>query len=62
MWWVLLAAVLLGLILPARAQAPASGCNVSLAQVRLANPLARFAHKLVSEAIDFVLINVCFNA
>ena len=36
-------------MLPARAQAPASGCNVSLDQVRLANPLARFAHKLASE-------------
>jgi hypothetical protein len=49
MWWLLLPAVLVGLVLPARAQAPVSGCNVSLDQVRLANPLARFAHRLVSE-------------
>ena len=49
MWWLLLAAVLVGLVMPARAQAPPSGCNVSLDQVRLANPLPRFAHKLVSE-------------
>ena len=56
-WWVPLAAVLLGLMLPARAQAPASGCNVSVDQVRLANPLARFAHKLVSgEPITIVAI------
>jgi len=41
--------MLLGVMLPARAQAVASGCNISLDQVRLANPLARFAHKLVSE-------------
>ena len=47
-WWVLLPAVLLGLMLSARAQAPASGCNISIDQVRLANPLPRFAHKLVS--------------
>ena len=49
MWWLLLPAVLVGLVLPARAQAPVSGCNVSLDQVRLANPLARFAQRLVSE-------------
>jgi acyl-CoA thioesterase I len=49
MWWLLLPAVLVGLVLPARAQAPVSGCNVSLDQVRLANPLARFAHRLMSE-------------
>ena len=57
-WWVPLAAVLLGLmLLPARAQAPASGCNISADQVRLANPLARFAHKLVSgEPITIVAI------
>jgi acyl-CoA thioesterase I len=48
MWWLLLVAVLVGLVLPARAQAPASGCNVSLDQVRLANPLPRFAHRLAS--------------
>ena len=47
-WWVLLPAVLLGLMLSARAQAPALGCNISIDQVRLANPLPRFAHKLVS--------------
>jgi lysophospholipase L1-like esterase len=47
--WLLLVAVLLGVMLPARAQAVAPGCNISLDQVRLANPLARFAHKLVSE-------------
>ena len=41
--------MLLGAILPARAQAVASGCNISLDQVRFANPLARFAHKLASE-------------
>ena len=48
MWWLLLAAMLVG-VLPARAQALASGCNISLDQVRLANPLARFARKLASE-------------
>ena len=48
-WWLLLAAMLLGVMLPARAQAVASGCNISLDQVRFANPLARFAHKLASE-------------
>ena len=48
MWWLLLPAVLVGLVLPARA-GPVSGCNVSLDQVRLANPLARFAQRLVSE-------------
>ena len=42
-------AMLLGVMLPARVQAVALGCNISLDQVRLANPLARFAHKLVSE-------------
>ena len=41
--------MLLGVMLPARAQAVASGCNISLDQVRFANPLARFAHKLASE-------------
>ena len=56
-WWVPLAAVLLGLMLPARAQAPASGCNVSVDQVRLANPLTRFAQKLASgEPITIVAI------
>ena len=49
--WLLLAAMLVGLALPARAQAPKSGCNVSLDQVRLANPLPRFAHKLASEEL-----------
>jgi acyl-CoA thioesterase-1 len=49
MWWLLLAAVLVGVVLPAGAQALASECNISLDQVRLANPLARFAHKLASE-------------
>ena len=43
--------MLVGLALPARAQAPKSGCNVSLDQVRLANPLPRFAHKLASEEL-----------
>ena len=57
MWWLLLVAVLLGMVLPVRAQVPASGCNVSVDQVRLANPLARFAHKLVSgEPITIVAI------
>ena len=55
--WVLLAAVLFGMMLPVRAQAPASGCNISVDQVRLANPLARFAHKLMSgEPITLVAI------
>jgi acyl-CoA thioesterase I len=49
MWWLLLPAVLAGLVLPACAQAPVTGCNVSLDQVRLANPLARFAQRLVGE-------------
>jgi lysophospholipase L1-like esterase len=49
MCWLLLAAVLFEPVPPARAQVPASGCNVTLDQVQLANPLARFAHKLVSE-------------
>ena len=48
MRWLLLSVVLVGLVLPARA-GPVSGCNVSLDQVRLANPLARFAQRLVSE-------------
>ncbi|MGC2714725.1 MAG: hypothetical protein WA366_15200, partial [Pseudolabrys sp.] len=57
MRWVLLAAVLFGMMLPVRAQAPASGCNISVDQVRLANPLARFAHKLMSgEPITIVAI------
>lgn len=57
MRWVLPAALLLGMVLPVRAQAPASGCNVSVDQVRLANPLARFAHKLMSgEPITLVAI------
>jgi acyl-CoA thioesterase-1 len=43
--------MLVGLALPARAQAPKSGCSVSLDQVRLANPLPRFAHKLASEEL-----------
>lgn len=49
--WLLLAAIVVGLTLPARAQAPTSGCNVSLDQVRLASPLPRFAHKLASEEL-----------
>jgi len=44
-----MAAMLVGVVLPARTQALASGCNISLDQVRLAHPLPRFAHKLVSE-------------
>jgi acyl-CoA thioesterase I len=57
MWWLLPAAVLVGLVLPARTQAPASGCNISVDQVRLANALPRFAHKLVSqEPITIVAI------
>ena len=57
MRWLLLAAVLLGMMMPVRAQAPASGCNISVDQVRLANPLARFAHKLMSgEPITLVAI------
>jgi len=49
LWWLLMAAMLVGVVLPARTQALASGCNISLDQVRLAHPLPRFAHKLVSE-------------
>jgi acyl-CoA thioesterase I len=45
---LLLAAVLGGLALPARAQAPALDCNVSPDQVRLADPLPRFAHRLAA--------------
>jgi acyl-CoA thioesterase-1 len=45
---LVLATVLGGLALPARAQAPASGCNISLDQVRLADPLPRFAHRLAA--------------
>ena len=49
--------LVLALMQPVRAQAPASGCNISLDQVRLANPLARFAHKLASgEPITIVAI------
>src|SRR6476646_7718504 len=44
-----MAAMLVGVVLPARTQVVASGCNISLDQVRLANQLARFAHKLASE-------------
>ena len=53
----LLATVLVGLAVPARAQAPASGCNIALDQVLLANPLPRFAHKVVgAEPITIVAI------
>jgi acyl-CoA thioesterase I len=49
--------VLLGMMLPVRAQTPATDCNVSVDQVRLANPLARFAHKLMTgEPITIVAI------
>ena len=54
---LLLAAVFGGLVLPARAQAPESGCNVNLDQVRLANPLSHIAKKLVNfEPITIVAI------
>ena len=54
---LLLAAVLGGLALPARAQAPESGCNVNLDQVRLANPLSHIAKKLLNfEPITIVAI------
>ena len=54
---LLLAAVLGGLALPAHAQAPASGCNVNLDQVRLSNPLSHIAKKLVNfEPITIVAI------
>jgi lysophospholipase L1-like esterase len=57
MRWMLPAAVLLGMMLPVRAQTPATDCNVSVDQVRLANPLARFAHKLMTgEPITIVAI------
>ena len=52
LWWLLMAAMLVGVVLPARTQALASGCNISLDQVRLAHPLPRFAHKLVSEELS----------
>jgi acyl-CoA thioesterase-1 len=53
----LLLAAVLGLALPARAQAPPSGCNVNLDQVRLANPLSHIAKKLVNfEPITIVAI------
>jgi len=45
-WSLLLAAVLGGLPLPARAQA--FGCHVSLDQVRLAQPLKRLADRLAT--------------
>jgi hypothetical protein len=54
---LLLAAVFGCLVLPARAQAPESGCNVNLHQVRLANPLSHIAKKLVNfEPITIVAI------
>ena len=54
---LLLAAVFSGLALSAHAQAPASGCNVNLDQVRLANPLSHIAKKLVNfEPITIVAI------
>jgi acyl-CoA thioesterase-1 len=54
---LLLAAMFGGLALPARAQAPASGCNINLDQVRLANPLSHVAKKLVNfEPITIVAI------
>jgi acyl-CoA thioesterase-1 len=54
---LLLAAVLSGLVLPAHAQALASGCNVNLDQVRLVNPLSHIAKKLVNfEPITIVAI------
>ena len=56
-WSLLLATVLGGLSLPARAQALTSGCNISLEQVRLANRLPRFAHRLAAgEPITIVAI------
>ena len=62
MWWLLLPAVLVSLVLPARAQAPVSGCNVSLDQVRLANPLARFAHRLVESPAESPLASSALGA
>ena len=54
---LLLAAVFGCLVLPARAQAPESGCNVNLHQVRLANPLSHIVKKLVNfEPITIVAI------
>jgi lysophospholipase L1-like esterase len=54
---LLLAAVLGSLALPTYAQAPASGCNVNIGQVRLANPLAHIAKKMVDfEPITIVAI------
>ena len=56
-WSLLLAAVLGGLALPAHAQAPTSGCNVNIGQVKLANPLSHIAKKLVNfEPITIVAI------
>ena len=54
---MLLAALLSSLALRAHAQAPASGCNINLDQVRLANPLSHIAKKLVNfEPITIVAI------
>ena len=54
---LLLAVLLSSLALRAHAQAPASGCNINLDQVRLANPLSHIAKKLVNfEPITIVAI------
>jgi len=54
---LLLAAALGGLMLPARAQAPVLGCNVSLDQVRLADPLRHLAHRLAAgQSITIVAV------
>ena len=54
---LLLAVLLSSSALRAHAQAPASGCNINLDQVRLANPLSHIAKKLLNfEPITIVAI------
>jgi lysophospholipase L1-like esterase len=51
------AALIVGLALPVRAETPAPACNAPLDLVRMANPLSRVAHKLASnEPITIVAI------
>ena len=51
------AALMIGLALPARAEMPSPTCDAPLDLVRLANPLARVAHKVASnEPIVIVAI------
>jgi hypothetical protein len=61
LWWLPMAAMVVGVVLAARAQSLASGCNTSLDQVRLANPLARFAQVINFDqtlSVDTIVLQV----